>query len=89
MHSRSKKYGKKKRTMKRTMKKRHMRKSTRKVRKTRMKGGRSYEPTIGTYEGIPYTKDTIISSTYGIRNIKEQEKHDEYMDQQGSEQSGI
>ena len=95
MRSTYKKYGKKRRTIRHkrstrgTARGRKGVRATQKSRRVRMRGGRSYEPTIGTYEGIPYTKDTVVSGTYGIRNIKEQEKHDEYMEQQGSEQNGI
>jgi hypothetical protein len=50
-----------------------------------MRGGRSNKPTVRTVEGIPITKDAVVTvdgiqGTYGLKAFEEHEKD---MDFQG------
>ena len=69
---------------------RSTRRSTRRIgnkrRSTRMRGGRSNKPTVRTVEGIPITKDAVVTvdgiqGTYGLKAFEEHEKD---MDRQGT-----
>ena len=64
---------------KRRSTRRSTRRSGNKRRSTRMRGGRSNKPTVRTIEGIPITKDTVVSvdgiqGTYGLGAFEEHEK---------------
>jgi hypothetical protein len=50
----------------------------------RMRGGRSDEPTVKTVDGMPVTKDAIVSIPgYGTIGVEQFKKHEEYEDFQG------